>query len=101
MVYFGINTKNFIYRCQNTRYRKRKSACRTRLDSPTLIHIVYLLISGSTYKQIYIFHGLSDATIASIKTLLSKCNTEYMNTCTIFLGGSEIIVGVDETVLSI
>ncbi|KAG0440662.1 hypothetical protein DMUE_1572 [Dictyocoela muelleri] len=64
------------------------------------IHIIYLILSGANYKQLFWYHGVSDSTIASIKKKLSICYKDFCHTIPVFLGGEGRITEVDDTVIS-
>ncbi|KAG0442268.1 hypothetical protein DMUE_0397 [Dictyocoela muelleri] len=62
--------------------------------------MIFLILSGANYKQLYWYFGVSDKTISLIKKKLHKCYEIYINKRPIFLGGIDEIVEADETVLS-
>ena len=92
--------KTIIYRCKTTGCQRRQSLTSSKLPITKLTHIIYMLMLDTTYHNIFLFHGIADTTTARIKKNLLKCFNEYMNERRVFLGGQNIIVEVDETVLS-
>ncbi|KAG0420632.1 hypothetical protein EQH57_0073 [Dictyocoela roeselum] len=89
-----------IYRCCNQNCRRKIPITNTKLKITQLVHIIFLILSGTNYKQLYWYFGVSDKTIYFIKKKLQKCYEFYINKRPILLGGFNKIVEADETVLS-
>ncbi|KAG0421007.1 hypothetical protein DMUE_6317, partial [Dictyocoela muelleri] len=83
-----------------TSCRKINSITSSNLDITELVHLIYLLLNDSNYRQIKNYYGVSNGTISSIKNKLKICYDLYCNERQIFLGGLDRIVEADETVLS-
>ncbi|KAG0422598.1 hypothetical protein DMUE_6197, partial [Dictyocoela muelleri] len=99
-IYTEKNKNKLIYRCNSLLCRKRKGLTNSKLGLKDLIHIIYLIISGVSYKQIYLYHGISTTTISGIKKKIRNCYEKYLEKRPICLGGLNVIVEADETVLS-
>ncbi|KAG0434099.1 hypothetical protein DMUE_5301, partial [Dictyocoela muelleri] len=91
--------KTLVYRCINSTCRKRKALINTKLNFPTLVHIIYLLLARTSYKQLFWDHGISEATIRQIKKRLIHCYYKYSSERPVYLGEPSEIVEIDETVL--
>ncbi|KAG0437747.1 hypothetical protein DMUE_3510 [Dictyocoela muelleri] len=89
-----------IYRCEFVSCRKIKSTTNSKIELTKLIHIIYLILNNSTYKQINIYHGIADTTINNIKKRMRKCFEAYCTKRPVFIGGLGKTVEADETVLS-
>ncbi|MGL6132098.1 MAG: IS1595 family transposase, partial [Fusobacteriaceae bacterium] len=87
-------------RCLAKGCQHREHFFETKLSMDTYIHIVYLLICDINYRQLYLFYGISNSTISRIKKHLHMCFKTYLERRTIFLGGNNCKMEVDETVLS-
>ncbi|KAG0438987.1 hypothetical protein DMUE_2743 [Dictyocoela muelleri] len=72
-IYESSNNKTIIYKCKGRGCQKRFSFFNTKLPITNLFHVIYLLLSGVTYKQLFWYYSLSDATISSIKKKMVKC----------------------------
>lgn len=92
--------ESIVYRCLKRSCRKRNAIFNTKLSASKYIHILFLLLTGCTYHQIYIFHNISNTTITRLKNTLRDCYKKFMNDRPIFLGGLGCVVEADETVLS-
>lgn len=88
------------WRCKQLGCQKRKRLSKSKIALPKLIHCVYLLMLEVNYRNMYIYHGISDCTIASIKSKLISIYKIYLDQRQVFLGGPGVIVEVDESVLS-
>ncbi|KAG0434829.1 hypothetical protein DMUE_5011 [Dictyocoela muelleri] len=94
-----IIKKTIIYRCKRRGCQKISSFFNTKLPITNLFYVIYLLLSGVTYKQLFWYYSISDATTSSIKKSMVKCNEKYCSIRPVFLGGIDEIVEADETVL--
>lgn len=94
------NKKLLLYRCRVHGCQKRFSLFRTNIPLPQFLHLLYLLLSGVTYKQLEWWYGFSSATILRAKTALRKCYARYIQDRPVVLGGIGVTVEIDETVLS-
>lgn len=100
VVYRTNERESIMYRCTRKNCQKRNNISNTKLDHRMLINTIYLLLADSNYHQLFLYHGLSSATIASIKRKLLSCYLRFLEERPVVLGGDNIIVEVDETVLS-
>lgn len=88
------------YRCKITICRKRKAICNSKLGICRWLFVVYYLMSGCTYKQVELYTGVGNMTIWRIRQQLKNAYAQYINQHPVFLGGLNVIVEVDESVLS-
>ncbi|KAG0441389.1 hypothetical protein DMUE_1083 [Dictyocoela muelleri] len=51
--------KALVYRCINSTCRKIKALINTKLNVTTLVHIIYLLLAGTSYKRLFWHHDIS------------------------------------------
>ena len=98
----GTINENFriFYRCPVKGCQQRTSILSINMPPTKYIHLLYLLLSGSTYQQLEWWYGFSSASIARAKTALRNLYTRYINDRPVFIGGIGVVVEVDETVLS-
>ncbi|KAF0990324.1 hypothetical protein HZS_5421 [Henneguya salminicola] len=89
-----------LYRCQKAGCQARSNITSSKLEMKKALHAIYLLLLDVDYKQLFLAHGLSSATISKIKKKFLQCCIIYMQKRPVFIGGLNIIVEADETVLS-
>lgn len=100
IVYNDRNTEALMYRCNKSTCRKKRALLSTNLKITKYLHLMYLLLIGCSYKQLSWAYGVSNATTIKIKSKLRSLYRLYIDDRPIILGGQEIIIEVDETVIS-
>lgn len=88
------------WRCTLQTCRKRFRLSSSKLPILKVLHCIYLLMADTSYHNMFVFHGISDATIASIKSKLLVIYERYIHQRPVLLGGPGVTIEVDETVLS-
>lgn len=91
--------KFLIYRCKNGKCKCRKSITSSKIHVCSLLQIFYLILTGATYKQLELWHGLAQATIWKYRKELRKAYKMYMSKRPVLVGGLDVVVEIDETVL--
>jgi hypothetical protein len=74
------------YRCDARGCQKTRSIFTSKLELNKLIHIIYLILLDCNYKQLYLAHGISTATISTLKKRFFDCVKLYMLQRPILLG---------------
>lgn len=95
-----IRGETLIYRCSNRNCRKRKSLMDFRLSICEISHIIYLIMTDCTWKQLKRYKDISNGTIMKIKKKLRSAYDIYLKRNPVYLGGLGKIVEIDESVLS-
>ncbi|KAG0439892.1 hypothetical protein DMUE_2129, partial [Dictyocoela muelleri] len=88
-----------IYRCTNYTCQKRIGIINTKLPLNRYMYLVYMLLSGVTYKQLNLWQLLTKVTISSVKHKVLEGASRYMNERPVLLGGLNVIVEADETAI--
>ncbi|KAG0442476.1 hypothetical protein DMUE_0240 [Dictyocoela muelleri] len=78
--------KTLVYRCINSTCLKNKALINTKFNVTTLVHIIYLLLTGKSYKQLFWHQGISEATIRQIKNRIIHCYYKYSSERPVYLG---------------
>lgn len=99
-IYKQGSKERLIYRCSQKGCQKKKSIIRTNLCIKKYITIIYFLMSNCNYWQLYIWKGVTNETIFRLKKKLRIAYRMYMDANPVFLGGPQVVLEVDETVLS-
>ncbi|KAG0433925.1 hypothetical protein DMUE_5365 [Dictyocoela muelleri] len=99
-VYKENENEYSIYRCICTSCRKRKTAYKSNLKINKILKLIYLIMAGSSYCQLFLFSGISNSTIDIMKKKIFNCYRIYLNNKPVYLGGLGIKVEVDETFIS-
>ena len=95
----GLN-KRLVYRCRTRVCQAKQPILRTALPLTSYVHLVYLLLSDASYKQLYWWYGFANTTISSCKQRLREIYKKYVEDRPVYLGGLGVVVEADETVLS-
>lgn len=93
-------TEILQYRCARRGCQRRKAICSSKLTLNKLLHCIYLLLNDTPYQQMNVYHGVSSSTISSIKKKLIEIYKVILNNNVSRLGGNNITIEIDETVLS-
>ncbi|KAI5152066.1 hypothetical protein ENBRE01_2543 [Enteropsectra breve] len=99
-VYKENSNERLIYRCTFNSCRAIKSFFNTNLRFNDLLFLYYSLFYDLSYAQIQGFFQTSDATIAKARKELRRAYSKYISMDPIILGGIDVIVECDETVIS-
>lgn len=94
------SAEELLYRCEKTGCQSRTRVCSSKCKIKSILNAIYLILLDVDYKQIYLLHGFSSATISKLKKAILKCCKKYMNKRPILIGGLGVVVEADETVLS-
>ncbi len=93
-----LNLNKIEYRCKRSGCQKRIRISSSKIPLTKLLHLIYLLLNDINYKTLYLYHGVADATIASLKKAFELFQNLYLEQ-TLYLGNPNVILEVDETVL--
>ncbi|KAG0422168.1 hypothetical protein DMUE_6230, partial [Dictyocoela muelleri] len=87
IIYIRDNNKHLGYRCKTTGCQTRKPLYKTNMPICKFVHILYLLIPNSTYKQLNLWYDISNHTIHNMKKILRKAYSHYLEQHPVRLGG--------------
>ena len=62
-----LNLNKIEYRCKRSGCQMRIRISSSKIPLTKLLHLIYLLLNDINYKTLYLYHGVTDATIASLK----------------------------------
>lgn len=93
-------TPKLIYRCCIRGCQTRKSISSSKLSLEVYLHLFFLILIDLNYKQLYFSHGISSATVSKIKKQFQFACEKFMERRPVLLGGPNVVVEADETVLS-
>ncbi|KAG0438134.1 hypothetical protein DMUE_3279, partial [Dictyocoela muelleri] len=99
-IYTRDNNRHIGFRCKTSSCQYREPLLRTKICITKYIHVIYLLMTNASYKQLNIWYNLPNNTINKIKNKLRSAYNRYLNVRPCFLGGIDTILQADKTVLS-
>lgn len=100
VVYRQGRSQRLIFRCKARICQAKRPIFRTALPLTSYVHLVYLLLSDASYRQLNWWYGFANTTISSCKQKLREIYKKYVDDRPVYLGGPGLVVEVDETVLS-
>jgi len=100
IVYNEKSKKRLIFRCKNSLCQFRMPiGLNLRLPLEEAIFILYLNLINLNYKQIRLIVGVTDVTVWRFKIILRDLMCKYMSRRKVLVGGPNVIVEVDESVI--
>ena len=100
ILYRQSGSERLIYRCTKKGCQRKLSILKTKIPQITYVSVLFWLMCSATYWQISIWSNVTDQTINKIRKKLRWAYVIYMNRHPVVLGGPDIIVQADESVLS-
>lgn len=100
IIYNDRDSKILIYRCETRLCRKRSNILKTKFNITKYIHILYMIFTGCSYKQLNWYFGVADTTIVRFKKTIRELYKKYLNDRPVLVGGIGVTVEIDETVIS-
>lgn len=94
------NISSIVYRCKKRGCQKRQSLYMSKMPLNKTMHIIYCLMQDFSYLQMRNCFFIADSTISRYKKLLINCYRQYCEARPVIIGGENVVVEVDETVLS-
>ena len=71
-IYEDRQLKTLVYRCSNNNCRSRKTMYSTKLPLTKFLHILYMILTNFTYKQLNWYFSKRDSTILKYKKIIKR-----------------------------